>query len=103
MSGSGAKRTDAAEREALTRLEAVVGRLIDRSEELSARASKAEARARELETLLKRFAKGDSDPALLQATVTALRSEAEDLRKRLHAGREGVDRILSRMRFLEER
>jgi predicted nuclease with TOPRIM domain len=57
---------------------------------------------RELEKLLKRFTKGDADPAGLQERVSSLEAESTELRRRLSEGREGVDRLLSRLRFLEE-
>lgn len=102
MSDSAGKRTDATERKALTRLEAGVGRLLAERAELTKRVAQAEARVHDLEALLKRFTKGDADPAALQTTISLLEAENEMMREKLREGREGVDRLLSRIRFIEE-
>lgn len=103
MSESEARPAEATERESLTRLEAAVGRLVDRCHEAGARARKAEARVRDLEVLLRRFTKGDVDLAALQARISSLEEEGAELRRRLMEGRTGVERLLSQIRFLEER
>ncbi len=103
MSESEARPAEATERESLTRLEAAVGRLVDRCHEAGARALKAEARVRDLEVLLKRFTKGEVDPAALQARISSLEEEEAELRRRLMEGRTGVERLLSQIRFLDER
>lgn len=102
MSDSAGKRTDATERQALSRLEAGVGRLLAERAELTKRVAQAEARVHDLEALLKRFTKGDADPAALQTTISLLEAENEMMREKLREGREGVDRLLSRIRFIEE-
>ena len=102
MSDSEASRVDATERQAFARLEAGVGRLLAEREALRKRVEESEARVHDLEALLRRFTKGDADPAALQATIAQLEGENEVMRERMREGREGVDRILARMRFLEE-
>jgi len=102
MSESAGKRVDATERQALARLEAGVGRLLADRSELTKRVEQAEARVHDLETLLKRFTKGDADPATLQTTISLLEAENEVMREKIREGREGVERLLSRIRFMEE-
>jgi predicted RNase H-like nuclease (RuvC/YqgF family) len=89
-------------REALARLEAAVGRLIDERVRLGLRTRTAEARVRDLEALLRRFTRGDSDPVSLQRRLAEVEAERDELRGRVQEGREGVERLLSRIRFLEE-
>lgn len=91
-----------AERQALARLEAAVGQALERVEALGRRATIAEARVRDLEELLRRFTRGDDDPARLVDRLRILQDENEGLRDRLNQGREGVERLLARIRFLEE-
>jgi predicted RNase H-like nuclease (RuvC/YqgF family) len=102
MSESAGKRVDATERQALARLEAGVGRLLADRGELTKRVEQAEARVQDLEALLKRFTKGDANPAALQATISLLESENEVMREKIREGREGVDRLLARIRFIED-
>lgn len=102
MSDSAASRVDATERQALTRLEAGVGRLLSEREDLSRRVEFAEGRVQDLEALLRRFTKGDADPAALQATISRLELENDSMREKIREGREGVDRLLARLRFLED-
>lgn len=64
--------------------------------------ARAEGRVRDLEGLLARFARGEEDPAGLARRLEGLREENDELRRRLTEGAEGVDRLLARIRFLEE-
>lgn len=100
MSGSG--EGEATDRQALSDLEDVVGRLLAELERLRHRSARAEGRVKDVETLLRRFTKGEDDPARLQGRVSELEAENRELRGRVREGREGVDRILARIRFLEE-
>jgi len=106
VSGSAAappgERGDATERQALSRLEAAVGVLLTERAELERRLQDAEERVGRLEELLRRFTRGEEDPATLQAQVIELRVENEALRTRMEEGREGIDRLLTQLRFLEE-
>ena len=103
MSESGGEKVECSTREALGRLEEVVGRLIEDRARLDERVQQADARVRDLEGLLRRFTKGETDPANLQATIARLEAENEALSERMARGRDGVDRLLSRVRFLDER
>ncbi|TVP74496.1 MAG: hypothetical protein EA352_10675 [Gemmatimonadales bacterium] len=100
MSTSG--EAERQEREALSLLERAVGRLLAEMEAHEVRTRRAEARVRDVEALLRRFTRGDADPARLQERVGELEEENQELRRRLDEGRESVDRLLARIRFLEE-
>lgn len=102
MSDSEEAKADATDRQALARLESSVTRILEEVARLRSRAREAEDRVKDLEGLLRRFTKGDVDPASLQARLAQLESENEDLRERIHEGRAGVERLLSRVRFLED-
>lgn len=102
MSESADDRVGEPARGALARLDEVVGNLLARAEVHRARAREAEERSRELETLLRRFADGDENPAGLQTRISELRKENEDLKARVRKGRDQVERLLARIRFLEE-
>ncbi len=95
-------RADPAELKALSALEAGVGRLLEELSRMSMRTRRAEARVRDLEALLRRFTRGDADPGELQETITELRAENRELKDRIREGRAQVDRLLSRVRFLDE-
>lgn len=103
MSESEGNRTPPAEREALSKLEAGVGRLLAEVGHLRSRLRRTEARVRDLEALLMRFTKGDTDPAELRDTIVRLEGENQELKARIRDGREQVERLLSRVRFLEGR
>jgi len=94
-------RAQQADRLALQALEQAVGQALDRLEEFRARAHDAEARAAELAALVQRFTKDEGEAPLLLSRLRALEEENEDLRRRLDQGREGVERLLARIRFLE--
>jgi len=89
-------------REALARLDEVVGELLARTEARRSRLRQAEERARELEVLLRKFGQGEEDPSDLQDRVAALKRENQELRARVAKGRDAVQRLLARIRFLEE-
>ncbi|MEX0979909.1 MAG: hypothetical protein WDZ89_02375 [Gemmatimonadota bacterium] len=90
------------ERQALARLEEAVGRALERMSALQRRATGAEARVRDLEALLRRFTSGDDNPARLMDRLRLLQEENDELRARLNEGREGAERLLARIRFIEE-
>lgn len=89
------------EKAAFARLERAVGRLLDRLEATTMRAEAAEARGAELATLVERFTGNESDAGELVDRLKRLEAQNEDLRTRLERGRDGVDRMLARIRFLE--
>jgi predicted RNase H-like nuclease (RuvC/YqgF family) len=95
----GGETTD---RQALARLERAVGGLLSELDHLREQASRGDVRVRDLEDLLRRFTKGEDDPARLLVKVAELEEENSRLKERIHEGREGVERLLARIRFLED-
>lgn len=89
-------------RQALKDLDGAVDRMLQEVEELRAQVQESERRTRDVEELLRRFTKGDVDPGALQGRLALIQEENEDLKDRLQKGREGIGRILDRIRFLEE-
>ncbi len=87
----------------LKRVDKAVNRLIAALETERQRAREADSRAADLEKLLERFEANGVSPARLTERVAALEAENTELRTRLDQGREGVQRMLARVRFLEER
>ena len=86
---------------AFERLEVSIGRLADGLSEARDRAEEADARNAELAKLVERFT-GDQEAAGdLVTRMKHLEAENADLRARLERGAEGVDRMLARIRFLE--
>ena len=97
--GGNGEQTD---RTALTALESAVGGLLDRLSDVSARAVEAEGKSEELEVLVKRFTGDDAEAGRMLTQMKGLEDENKDLRGRLKTGRAGVDRLLAKIRFLEE-
>jgi len=87
--------------DAFTRLEASVGQLIDRLAAVRGRAETAEARSAELAQLVQRFTGNEEEAGRLMTRLKRLEDENAELRDRLEAGREGVERMIARIRFLE--
>ena len=90
------------ERAALHELDRAVGSAVERVRALRARTEDAEARARDLQELLHRFTGDPEEAGRLLGRMRALQAENADLRQRLAKGREGVERMLARLRFLED-
>jgi predicted RNase H-like nuclease (RuvC/YqgF family) len=83
------------------RLELAVERILERARREGQRAARAEARVHDLEEILARFARGDEDPVTLLRRIEELEAENEELRERMREGVAGVDRLLTRVRFLQ--
>lgn len=94
--GNGAR-----ERQPLDELEGAVGDMLDRLTWMHDRMALAEEKSEELEELLKRFTGNEVDPAEMVSRMRVLEAENADLRSRLERGREGVERLLAKIRFLE--
>lgn len=90
------------ERGAFQALEGAVGRALDELERLRAALAASERRRGELGELLDGFRQGRRDPAEMATRLEALERENADLRRRVSQGREGVERLLARIRFLED-
>ncbi len=87
---------------ALDALSTAVERSLQRMSRLRQRAEAAEARRDEVEALLAKMADGTANPADMQTRLQALEKENADLHRRIDEGRQGVDRLLAKIRFLEE-
>ena len=83
-------------------LEAAVERALAALDRLRDRAERAERRSAELEHLLGAFQSGDENPAAMKSRLNRLEAENRELHERLDRGREGVERLLARIRFLED-
>lgn len=83
------------------RLEDAVGELLDRLAETRVRAHAAEQKSDELAELVQRFTGDEQEAEQLMTRLKALETENADLRSRLERGREGVERMIARIRFLE--
>jgi len=88
--------------EAFDRLEAAVEAALTRVEGLKGELRTARARAGEMQTLLKKFTGGEEDPSQLLSRLQRLEDENGVLTERLRKGRDGVQRLLARIRFLGE-
>ncbi len=90
------------ERVAFKELEKIVGTSLERLRDLEARATGAEVRSAELTELLARFTGDEAEAGRLLTRLRMLETENADLRERLEKGRQGVERLLAKIRFLEE-
>lgn len=87
----------------MSALELAVGRAVAEVRGLRQRAKEAEERAERVDDLLREFSEGTEDPGSLARRVAELEDENEALRGRIRRGREGIDQIMARIRFLEDR
>ncbi len=94
--GNGAR-----ERQPLDELEGAVGDMLDRLSWMNERMALAEEKSDELEELLKRFTGNEVAPAEIVSRLRVLEVENADLRSRLEQGRASVERLLAKIRFLE--
>ncbi len=101
MSNTGGS-DELSDRAALTELESAVGGLLDRLADVSTRAEEAEGKSQELEDLVKRFTGDDAEAGRMLTRLRGLEDENQDLRGRLKKGRAGVNKLLAKIRFLEE-
>ena len=87
--------------QAFEALEQAVAQTIDRIRSMSDRVAAAEAKSAELGEVVKRFTGDEGEADRILTRLRALEEENVDLRGRLERGREGVDRLLAKIRFLE--
>jgi hypothetical protein len=80
----------------------MVGRALQRIRELETRLAEAERRATDLDQVLFDVSGGEVQPTLFVDRLRALELENDDLRERLAQGRAGIERLLAKIRFLEE-
>lgn len=88
-------------RQPLDELERAVGDMLDRLEWMNERMSLAQEKSEELEELLRRFTSHEVDPGQILSRLKKLEEENSDLRSRVDQGRAGVERLLAKIRFLE--
>ena len=87
--------------EAFTSLESAVGEALKRLEVMTRRAEAAEQKSAELTELMRRVSGSPEEAGDLLTRLKRLEDENADLRDRLHRGRQGVDRLLAKVQFLE--
>ena len=106
MSNSGSKKKSAATGvspdKAVKRMETAVTATLKEVERLKGEVVRMGAQGEELEGLLKGVTSGEGGPREMVDKLHILEEENRDLRRRLEEGREGVNRLLARVRFLEE-
>jgi predicted nuclease with TOPRIM domain len=87
--------------DSLATLEAAVGTALERLAAMSKRVTAAEAKSAEFGEIVKRITGDEADAGRLLSRLKRLEDENADLHHRLDQGRAGVDRLLARIRFLE--
>ncbi|MFG1691712.1 hypothetical protein ACGF5M_06120 [Gemmatimonadota bacterium] len=102
MSNLGDDRGSHDDQKAFARLDEVVSQTVSRLEALRTRVEEVQAREADMRGLLGQFTSGELDPAEIMGHVRTLEEENEMLRRRLRDGKEAVERLLARIRFLEE-
>ena len=89
------------EKDAFAALERAVAQALDRLQAMSDRVSAAESQNAELGELVKRFTGDEGEAGRILTRLKGLEEENIDLQGRLEEGREGVERLLAKIRFLE--
>ena len=87
---------------AVERLENAVTAALTKVELLEGEVVRMNAQGEELEGLLKGVTSGEGGPREMINKLHILEEENRDLRRRLEEGREGVNRLLAQIKFLEE-
>jgi regulator of replication initiation timing len=88
--------------QAVERLEDAVNAALDRVGQLQDEMVRMRTEGQALEGLLKGVTSGKEGPRELIEKLSILEEENSDLRSRLDEGRAGVERLLARVKFLEE-
>ena len=89
--------------DAFIELERVIDLALQHLEEVTLRAEKAESRNAELESLIKRFAGGEEDAGQVLHRLAQLEAENQDMHSLLEVGRAVIDKLIAKLRFLEEK
>jgi len=89
--------------DAFIELERVIDLALQHLEEVTLRAEKAESRNAELESLIKRFGGGEEDAGQVLHRLAQLEAENQDMHSLLEVGRAGIDKLIAKLRFLEEK
>ena len=83
-------------------LEAAVGRAVERMRTLERQLEEARRGAAELDGVLGRLTGGELLPSALLERLSAVEARNHVLERRLEEGRSRVERLLAKIRFLEE-
>lgn len=83
-------------------LSQAIDRALARIGELEGELRRTRARRDEVEELLQRMTAGEESPAQMARRLKNLDRENVELRRRLDAGQEIADRLLARVRYLQE-
>ncbi len=87
---------------AIKRLRSAVTVAVAEVERLRSEVARMEVQGDELEGMIRGVTSGEHSPREMIDRISILEEENGDLRSRLNQGREGVERLLARIRFLEE-
>jgi len=90
------------ERQTMMRLEAAVTRALERIRLLEAQLQESHRKSGELDLVLGKITAGDIPPSQMLERLRALEGENTDLRQRLSTGKDRVEKLLAKIRFLEE-
>lgn len=100
--GEARSQTGPPDLQALARLEEAVEATLSRLGALEADLKESRRQASEMEEVLRKFTGGEEDPSQMVSRLHRLEKENKMLLDRMQKGREGVERLLARIRFLEE-
>ena len=90
------------EQAAFIELERIVDAALRHLGEVTRRAEMAEDRNAEFESLIKRFAGDEGDAGKVLHRLAELEEDNENMRSRLEAGQVSVDKLIAKIRFMEE-
>ena len=102
MSSSDSEKEVVSPDVAVARLEEAITTVLDEVHRLRGEISRMDAQGRELEGLLRGVTSGEEGPREMVDRLHVLDDENRDLRARLKVGKDGVEKLLKRIRFLEE-
>lgn len=90
------------ELEGLGGLQNAISRVLTRVRALEAELREARERKDEVEALLQRMTTGEESPSRMAERLETLTAENADLRSRISQGQAVAERLLARVRYLEE-
>ena len=102
MSSSDSEKEAASPDVAIARLEEAVTSALEEVHRLRGEISRLDAQGQELEGLLRGVTTGEGGPREMVDRLHVLEEDNRDLRARLKLGREGIEKLMKRIRFLED-
>ncbi len=102
MSNSDSEKEAVSPDVAIARLEEAITTVLEEVHRLRGELSRMDAQGQELEGLLRGVTSGEEGPREMVDRLHVLDEENRDLRARMKLGREGIEKLLKRIRFLEE-